>query len=417
MTHDLSSAGQLATEALNDDLSTSGHLATESRTADLVNSGHLVFEALNGRPPVLVVDLDDRRSLFGRRLPVTFPALVVGVSRSGWPSNGTRGYGTDTADDTDNHDTDTANDTADGTDNHDTDNHDTAGTDNNDDSSDALSTVDIVLVPESAVPPGRRRSVEWVAVADIDLEVSRLREAASRAPIASVALMQVLRAGSVASLEHDLLVESLTYSMLQGGAEHAAWLSARPARKRRPGDEGLAVLLERDGGRLTVTLNRPRVRNAYNVAVREGLCDAFELVALDPSIESVRLRGTGSHFCSGGDLEEFGTGPGPAESHLIRTTRAPALRLARVAERVTVELHGACVGAGIEIPALAGHVVAAPDTRIRLPEVAMGLIPGAGGTSSVRRRIGRHRTAWLALGGAWLDALTALEWGLVDEVR
>jgi enoyl-CoA hydratase/carnithine racemase len=87
-----------------------------------------------------------------------------------------------------------------------------------------------------------------------------------------------------------------------------------------------------------------------------------------------------------------------------------------VAERVTVELHGACVGAGIEIPALAGRIIAKPDTRIRLPEVSMGLIPGAGGTASLPRRIGRHRTAWLALGGAWLDATTALGWGLVDEV-
>jgi enoyl-CoA hydratase/carnithine racemase len=84
---------------------------------------------------------------------------------------------------------------------------------------------------------------------------------------------------------------------------------------------------------------------------------------------------------------------------------------------VTVELHGACVGAGVEIPALAGRVFATPDTRVRLPEVAMGLIPGAGGTASLPRRIGRHRTAWLGLVGAWLDATTALAWGLVDEIR
>jgi enoyl-CoA hydratase/carnithine racemase len=90
--------------------------------------------------------------------------------------------------------------------------------------------------------------------------------------------------------------------------------------------------------------------------------------------------------------------------------------LAAVADRVTAELHGACVGAGIELPALAGRVVATDDVRFRLPEVAMGLIPGAGGTASIPRRIGRHRTAWLALGGGWLDGPTALEWGLVDEL-
>ena len=63
-----------------------------------------------------------------------------------------------------------------------------------------------------------------------------------------------------------------------------------------------------------------------------------------------------------------------------------------------------------------GTVLAAPDTRIRLPEVAMGLVPGAGGTVSIPRRIGRHRTAWLALTGAEIGADQALAWGLVDRI-
>ena len=79
-------------------------------------------------------------------------------------------------------------------------------------------------------------------------------------------------------------------------------------------------------------------------------------------------------------------------------------------------MHGACVGPGIELPAYAGRVVAASDTRVRLPEVAMGLVPGAGGTVSIPRRIGRWRTFYLSLSGEYLDAATALAWGLVDEV-
>ena len=66
--------------------------------------------------------------------------------------------------------------------------------------------------------------------------------------------------------------------------------------------------------------------------------------------------------------------------------------------------------------AFARTVVADPGTRIALPEVGLGLIPGAGGTVSVTRRIGRQRTAALALCGRELDAATALAWGLVDEV-
>lgn len=74
------------------------------------------------------------------------------------------------------------------------------------------------------------------------------------------------------------------------------------------------------------------------------------------------------------------------------------------------------VGAGIELAAFANRVLAAPDTVIRLPEIEMGLIPGAGGTASLPVRIGRERTAYLALTGDPLTAEEALEWGLVDEV-
>ena len=74
------------------------------------------------------------------------------------------------------------------------------------------------------------------------------------------------------------------------------------------------------------------------------------------------------------------------------------------------------MGAGIELPSFAGRVVAEPSAWFKLPELAMGLIPGAGGTVSLPHRIGRRRTAYLALSGMRLDATTACAWGLVDEV-
>jgi enoyl-CoA hydratase/carnithine racemase len=87
-----------------------------------------------------------------------------------------------------------------------------------------------------------------------------------------------------------------------------------------------------------------------------------------------------------------------------------------LSRRIVVHLHGACFGSGIELPAFADRVVARPDTRIALPEVRLGLIPGAGGTVSLPRRIGRHRTAYLALSGSTIDAGTAMAWGLVDAI-
>ena len=98
-------------------------------------------------------------------------------------------------------------------------------------------------------------------------------------------------------------------------------------------------------------------------------------------------------------------------------TRSPALLIARLAGRIRSEIHGACIGAGIELPAFTDRVVAFEDSFIELPEVRLGLVPGAGGTVSISRRIGRQRTAWLGLSGRRIDARTALDWGLVDEVR
>ncbi|MFU8817670.1 MAG: enoyl-CoA hydratase/isomerase family protein, partial [Pseudomonadales bacterium] len=105
-----------------------------------------------------------------------------------------------------------------------------------------------------------------------------------------------------------------------------------------------------------------------------------------------------------------------AAAHLIRTSRSAAVLLDQLRDRLECRVHGACIGAGIELPAFACRVVATADALFQLPEVAMGLIPGAGGTVSVLRRIGRLRTAYLALSNRPIDAPTARAWGLVDEI-
>jgi enoyl-CoA hydratase/carnithine racemase len=150
--------------------------------------------------------------------------------------------------------------------------------------------------------------------------------------------------------------------------------------------------------------------------MRDALCDAFELVELDPTITEVHICGDGPSFCSGGDLDEFGTAIDAGAAHLLRIDRSVGRRIHDHADRVTAHLHGACIGAGIELSAFAARVVAVPDAVIGLPEVAMGLIPGAGGTISLPRRIGRHRTAYLALSGTRIGAELAQRWGLVDSV-
>ncbi len=128
------------------------------------------------------------------------------------------------------------------------------------------------------------------------------------------------------------------------------------------------------------------------------------------------LRGEGPSFCSGGDLDEFGTFSDPAAAHVVRLATSIGRSIAALGPRLVVRVHGPCAGSGVELPAFADRVSARADFTAALPEIGLGLIPGAGGTASITRRVGRHRMALLALGGRAIDAATALRWGLVDEV-
>ncbi len=275
----------------------------------------------------------------------------------------------------------------------------------------------VALHPERAHPAADELVDQFDLVLRPDAELEPILVAVERSPLASLALVQLLRHGAKLDVEGALIAESLVYSTLQSGPEFARWLAERSPPPPRPPAPGPALLVERSGARLTLTLNRPAKRNAFSAQMRDELVQALELVVADPSLGEVVLRGAGPAFCSGGDLDEFGTLPDPATAHAIRSTRNPGRLLASCAERVRAEIHGPCIGAGVELPAFTGTVVAARNAFFQLPELAMGLVPGAGGTASLPRRIGRQRTAWLALSGARLDAETALAWGLVDELR
>jgi enoyl-CoA hydratase/carnithine racemase len=277
---------------------------------------------------------------------------------------------------------------------------------------DLLDALDLTLTRPSA--PTTPRSC--VGLPDPLAAAGALQAAATASPQATVALAQVLRAGEQPDVASALNVESFAYSTLLGGAEFRRWLASRSVRPVPAPRPEPAVLAERSGGVLMLRLNRPERRNAYSREMRDALAEALLVPAMDPTISQVVITGAGPSFCSGGDLDEFGTAPDTATAHFVRTSGGAAAMLQRVADRTEVRVHGACVGAGIELPAFAGRVVADPGTTFRLPEVGMGLIPGAGGTVSIPRRVGRWRTMYLALSGTLLAAETALSWGLVDDV-
>ena len=342
---------------------------TDSATFDIASMTKLLHAGQDGSAevlgalaerPLLVVDLDTPGEVAGLDVPTMLPCVIVGISRTGAVHG-------------------------------------------------PLDGVDVALAA------GARSAAPWVSAVDLDTGLEEVASGVTDSPMASVTLVQVLRSGRSDSLDHDLMLESLAYSTLQKGPEFRRWLAPRTPASRHP-DRGSALLVERSGDRLSITFNRPQVHNAYDAAMRDELCEALSMVAADASITQAHLFGAGTDFCSGGDLGEFGTVSDPTTAHLIRTSRSAARLLGIVGDRVTAHLQGACIGAGIELPALAHRVIAQPDTRVQLPEIAMGLIPGAGGTATVRRRIGRHRTAWLALTGKPIDVGTALAWNLVDEI-
>jgi enoyl-CoA hydratase/carnithine racemase len=246
--------------------------------------------------------------------------------------------------------------------------------------------------------------------------VAELGRSASAHPVASLVLVQLLRLGSTLGVADGLVAESLAYAALQAGGDHRGWLADRPPSHPSPSPDPDPVLVTRAGGTVRLTLNRPQVRNAYSTAMRDALIDGLQIAAADTGVAEVCLEGAGPDFCSGGDLGEFGAARDPAVAHAVRSTRNAGYWIDACAQRCTARVHGMCVGAGAELAAFAGRVVATPDTGFLLPELSMGLIPGAGGTVSIPRRIGRPRAAWLALSGALLGAETALQWGLVDEV-
>lgn len=247
-------------------------------------------------------------------------------------------------------------------------------------------------------------------------EVECLVSLIGQYPQASAVLVQITRVTTSLPLIAALALESLGYATLQGGGEFTRWLLGQPKAKIGRANIASTVLIERTGTELSILLNSPGNRNALSVSMRDGLSEAFRLVAMDDSIEHVVVSGAGPCFSAGGDLAEFGVSKDTAEAHRIRQLKMPAQYLAEHARRYSFNLHGACIGAGIELPAFAGHIAASRDAFFRLPEVAMGLIPGAGGCVSIPRRIGRHRMNYLAVSGIELSAEKALSWGLVDEL-
>lgn len=279
----------------------------------------------------------------------------------------------------------------------------------------------ITFVRASRVPAAldtRGRAADDVfSAADLvvpdDLVPNVIRAVQSN-PEATLVLAQLMRATARLPIPDALRAESMAYSLLQTGAEFAQWLADQPGRTPGEDPEPTVVVTRNRDAPTDIRLNRPSSANAVNTRMRTELVSILSALALTEG--PLELRGNGRHFCAGGDLREFGMARYPLGAHVERISQNVPGSVARVAYRLTAHVHGACVGAGMEIASFARHVIADPNTSWRLPEISMGLLPGCGGTVSIPRRIGRQRTLLMAVTGMKIDAQTALQWGLIEEV-
>jgi enoyl-CoA hydratase len=254
------------------------------------------------------------------------------------------------------------------------------------------------------------------AVVESPVSIAALVRQVARAPHAAAVAVQLLRGIEGLPTDRALQFESSCYGLLQGSSEHARWLATR-AISPRPSAATGRIIVDRCGTVLHIVLDRPLSRNAIDRAMRDQLVEALSVAAADPEVRSIKLRALGAAFSVGGDLHEFGTTRDPATAHLIRSRSLPALAIGARADILDAHVQGACVGAGLEIAAFAGRFTASCQAWFQLPELSMGLIPGAGGCVSMAKRIGRQRTLLLILSGRRINAQTALRWGLIDAIE
>lgn len=163
------------------------------------------------------------------------------------------------------------------------------------------------------------------------------------------------------------------------------------------------------GNILVLTLNNPPV-NALGVEIRRGLLAAIDSANDNPAVEAILLVGAGRHFCGGADIREFG-----------KTPQAPALpevvkRIEDSSKPVLATIQGVALGGGLEVALAAHYRLATGSARLGLPEVLLGLLPGAGGTQRLPRLIGAKAALEIMLSGRHLSAKEALDLGLVDRL-
>ncbi|MFP6747503.1 MAG: 3-hydroxyacyl-CoA dehydrogenase NAD-binding domain-containing protein [Alphaproteobacteria bacterium] len=170
-----------------------------------------------------------------------------------------------------------------------------------------------------------------------------------------------------------------------------------------------AVDFTKRGAIGVITVNSPPV-NALSAAVRDGLGEAFEKGQADPEIKAMVLLGGGRTFIAGADIREFGLPPKGRPFHEVLKGMEASSKI------IVAAIHGTALGGGLETALCCHYRFAVPSAMVGLPEVKLGLLPGAGGTQRLPRLVGVPKALDLITSGDFVPAPQALELGIVDEV-
>lgn len=167
--------------------------------------------------------------------------------------------------------------------------------------------------------------------------------------------------------------------------------------------------LKIDSSIAVLTLNSPPV-NALSVNVREGLHEGVQQAVEDESVKAVVLICEGRTFIAGADITEFGQAPkGPSlfeVQDIIENSSKPIISA----------IHGTALGGGLEVALTCHYRIAVPSAKCGLPEVKLGLLPGAGGTQRLPRIVGARKALQMVTSGEHIPAKECLEMGLIDEM-
>jgi enoyl-CoA hydratase len=177
------------------------------------------------------------------------------------------------------------------------------------------------------------------------------------------------------------------------------------------------LIYEKAHGIASITLNRPKVLNAFNVQMRDDLYEVLSAIQDDDEIHVAVLKGNGEKaFCAGADLSEFMSGTPPVAARQVRFQRDLWGRFLSMPQPFIAVLHGYVLGSGIEMALCCDIRIAADDAKFGLPEVGLGIIPGAGGTQTLPRAVGSSWALEMLLTDRWIEAEEAFRIKLVNAV-